>query len=819
MVSKFSVRPEAGSFRTYQYRIGIKLIGDTIRYCRRLFRLWFSRQVEGVIKAGSFSQDNRGRWYVNLQCEVEDASEPVGYSQVGIDLGLRDQLACSDRDQPESRENLTRHYEDELAIAQRSGKKKRVKAIHATIKNVRKDWTHKATTAIAKRAKRIYVGDVSSSQLAKTKMAKSTYDAGWGMIRHQLQYKAMRLAGVCVPVCEMFSSVTCSNCLERSGPSRSVSFCRWPAIAMLARGELSMNEIPISGSYRPTIMGTQGMVSSGHYLASLAGERILARGGNAVDAGVAAGACLCVLQTDMVNFAGVAPIMVYLAASDRVTTISGLGRWPQGAEVEYFQTHCDGRIPLGVLRCVTPSGVDAWITALREYGTLSLSEVLKDAMHLASQGFPMHAFMAANLRQAVGTFSQWPSSADIFLPRGRPPEPGEIFVQRDLGRTLQRLVEAEAGARQQGREAALEAARDLFYRGDIAREIDAFYQAQGGLLTYADLAAFRVQIEEPVRVSFAEYDIYTCGPWCQGPVLAQTLALLESYDLAALGHNSPAYVHLLTEALKLGFADRERYYGDPEFVDVPMQALLSQDYAEARRQLIDPHQAQPGMPPAGDPWHGNGAAPPWNRATLVAGVAAANTLDTTYVCVVDRDGNVFSATPSDGCFGAPVTPGLGMTISTRGSQSWVVNGHASAIAPGKRPRLTPNPAIVFKNAKPFMPLGTPGGDVQCQAMLQIFLNVAVFGMSPQAAIEAPRFATFSHPGSFEPHDYLPDEVRIERRLAASVGNSMAQKGHQVVIWPDWTWRAGAVCAIEIDRDKGIYKAGADPRRMSYAIGW
>src|SRR5262245_8108586 len=548
-----------------------------------------------------------------------------------------------------------------------------------------------------------------------------------------------------------------------------------------------MSELPISGAYRPTIMGTNGMVASGHYLATLAGERILARGGNAVDAGVAAGLCLTVLHIDMVNFAGVAPIIIYLAQEDRVLTISGLGRWPKAASVAYFKEHCGGRIPLGVLRCITPGSPDAWITALQEYGTMSLADVMEEAIRLAGEGFPMHPFMAANVREARAQFQQWPSSTAILAPGGRVPEPGEIFVQRDLARTMRRLVDAEAGARQRGRRAGLEAARDLFYRGDIAREIAAFYRTEGGLLTYDDLAAFRVQVEEPVRASFHEYDVYTCGPWCQGPVLAQALTLLEGHDLRALGHNSPAYVHLLTEALKLVFADRERYYGDPEFVDVPMRALLSPEYAEARRRLIDPEKAHAGMPAAGDPGHVNGAAAPWSGLTP-AQPAAAETLDTTYVCAVDRQGNIFSATPSDGCLSAPVTPGTGLGISSRGSQSWAVEGHPSSVAPGKRPRLTPCPAIVFRDGKPFMPLGTPGGDVQCQAMLQVFLNIAVFGMDAQAAIEAPRFATYSYPGSFEPHDYHPDELRIERRLAAHLGDALAGRGHRVVTWPDWTWR-------------------------------
>jgi gamma-glutamyltranspeptidase/glutathione hydrolase len=297
------------------------------------------------------------------------------------------------------------------------------------------------------------------------------------------------------------------------------------------------------------------------------------------------------------------------------------------------------------------------------------------------------------------------------------------------------------------------------------------------------------------------------------------LSLLAAYDLPALGHNSPAYVHVLTEALKLTFADRERYYGDPEFVDVPMQALLSEEYAAERRKLIHLDRAQPGMPPAGVPGRGNGAAVPWRGLRPMAEPAMIDRLDTSYLCVVDEQGNVFSATPSDGCTQAPVVPGTGLIVSTRGSQSWAVEGHASAVAPGKRPRLTPCPAMVFKNGKPYMPIGTPGGDVQCQSMLQVFLNVAVFGMLPQAAIEAPRFSTYSYPGSFEPHAYQPDELRIERRLAETVEGALADKGHKVVTWPDWTWKAGGVCAITIDHESGVLAAGADPRRTSYAIGW
>ena len=374
-----------------------------------------------------------------------------------------------------------------------------------------------------------------------------------------------------------------------------------------------MSELPIAGSYRPTVMGMEGVVASGHYLASLAAQRILDRGGNAIDAGVAAGLCTCVLQIDMVDLAGVAPIIIYLAEEDRVVTISGLGRWPQAASVAYFQKHHGGRIPVGVERCITPGS-----TRCLDYGA---GKVWHDEPggrhggrhHAGRAGFsdaPLHGWQPEGRRRADASVGQQCGN----LPAGgRPPEPGEVFVQRDLGRTMRRLVAAEASARNRGRAAGLQAARDVFYRGDIAREIAAFYASQGGLLTYDDLASFHAQIEAPVRVSFHEYDIYTCGPWCQGPVLAQVLALLAGYDLQALGHNSPAYVHLLTEALKLTFADRERYYGDPEFVDVPDAGPVIRG-VRRRAPATDPARQSPAWYATGrrDPGHGNGAAVPWH---------------------------------------------------------------------------------------------------------------------------------------------------------------------------------------------------------------
>jgi len=571
-------------------------------------------------------------------------------------------------------------------------------------------------------------------------------------------------------------------------------------------------------THRPVVMGTRHLVVAGHYLAAHAGFQILEAGGNAVDAGVAAGIALGVLQSDMVNVAGVAPIILYLADRREVLTISGLGCWPRAMSTDLFQRDYHGRIPEGLLRTVVPAAPDAWITALERYGTLSFGEVAAAAIRFARDGFPMHAFMAGQIQTHVESYRRWPSNAAIYLPNGQPPQPGDIFRQTDLARTLQYMVDEETQARNRGREAGLQAARNAFYQGDIAATIVQFHRENGGLLTRQDLAEFHVGIEPPAHTTFADIDVYACGPWCQGPVLPQALNLVEGYDLRALGHNSPQYIHTVTEALKLAFADRDRYYGDPRFVQVPMQELLSKAYAAQRRALIRENEAWPEMPPAGDPHNLSAVAARQERNSELRSSGSPG-LDTSYVCVVDRHGNVFSATPSDTSADTPVVPGTGLCPSSRGSQSWADPKHASCVAPGKRPRLTPNPALALRNGRPLMAFGTPGGDVQAQAMLQAFLNIALFGMNPQEAVEAPRFATYSFPDSFEPHSYYPGRLNLESRIAQETGGALATLGHQVHWWPQWVWRAGAVCCLLIDQTTGVLHGGADPRRQSYAVGW
>ncbi|MBI3456978.1 MAG: gamma-glutamyltransferase family protein [Candidatus Rokubacteria bacterium] len=567
---------------------------------------------------------------------------------------------------------------------------------------------------------------------------------------------------------------------------------------------------------RPDALGTRHAVAAGHPLAALAASRILEAGGNAVDAGVAGGICLGVVHSDIVNFAGVAPIMIYDAARREVATISGLGPWPRRASIEFFRRACRGEIPEGILRTVVPGAPDAWITALERFGTLGFAEVAAPAIELARDGFPMGAFVAAIIRQNEARYRRWPTSAPIYLPNGRPPAPGQRFVQADLGRTLTYMADEDRAARRRGRTAGLQAARDAFYRGDIAAAIVRYHEQEGGLLGREDLAEFRVGVEPPLHTTYREYEVFGCGFWCQGPVLLQMLNILGPLDLRALGHNSAPYIHVVIETMKLAFADREAYYGDPRHVKVP-DRLLDLTYAAARRGLIDEARAWPEMPPPGDPVAGQAVAPAWTPPVDPRS-SGRPALDTSYIAVVDRAGNAFSATPSDVSTDTPIIPGTGLAVSSRGSQSWLLPEHPSAVAPGKRPRLTPNPAMVVRDGRLVMPFGTPGGDVQCQAMLQVLLNLLVFGMSPQGAVEAPRFATQSFPDSFWPHRYFPGRLMLEGRIPDATASALADRGHRVERWSDWEWRAGGVCLARVD-ETGVRWGAADPRRDSYAIAW
>ncbi|MFL5137216.1 MAG: gamma-glutamyltransferase family protein [Microvirga sp.] len=579
---------------------------------------------------------------------------------------------------------------------------------------------------------------------------------------------------------------------------------------MIGKGEGSQ----VAGHGR-VLTGDRHMVAAGHYAAAHAGFLVLEAGGNAIDAGVAAGIALGVLQSDIVNVAGVAPIMIRLAESGEVVTIDGLGVWPAAASAAFFRREHGGRIPDGLLRTVTPAAPAAWIAALERFGTMSFGEVARFAIRFAAEGFPVHPTMAEFVAKNVAQYAQFPQNAALYLPGGRPVAVGDRFVQPELAATLQHMVDEEKAHAGQGRSAGLAAARAAFYEGDIAQTIAAYHREHGGWLTADDLAGYEVTFEPPVRTTYCGVEVFTCGPWCTGPLLGQILAILDGIDIGPMGHNSPRYIHVLTEAMKLAFADREACYGDPRFVDVPLERLLSAAFAAERRRRIDPIRAAPRMPESGIPSLGAEAAETLRRPEREPALSP----DTSYVAVIDRHGNAFSATPSDTSYDTPIIPGTGLCPSSRGSQSFTARGHPSEVMPGKRPRLTPNPAIAILEDGSVMPFGTPGGDVQTQAMLQVLLNLSVFGMDLTSAVEAPRFATYSFPSSFEPHEELPGRLMVEARIGDATLKALEGLGHDAQPWPEWTNQAGAVCAVMRDPATGVIRAAADPRRSTYAVGW
>ncbi len=580
---------------------------------------------------------------------------------------------------------------------------------------------------------------------------------------------------------------------------------------------------------RPVISGTQGIVSSGHPLTSMAAMRMLLRGGNAFDAAVAAGFAAGVTEpTASYSLAAEGVMLLYHAQSRQIRAVSGQGVAPQKATVAFYRQKGFEKIPTGPgpdtpLAFTVPGVVDAYITILEAYGTKTLAEVLEPAIHYAEHGFPMYDYMYRML-QIPETQTQFqlfpPGGREVFYPGGNTPAVGKLLVQKGLGSMLRKLVEAEMQS-PGNRLAGLQAARHRFYRGDIAQAIAHFSQKVGGILSLEDLAAYRARFEEPLRTTFAEKEICAQSTWTQGAVLLQALNILEQFDLKQLGHNTPQYIHLVTEAIKLAFADRERYYGDPSFARVPLQGLLSKEYAAKRAALIRMDKAYPELPPAGDPWsydHGEPAlanfTPPQPTKEKVSSHSHEGT---THIAVIDRDGNMICMTPSGGAFRkSAFLPEIGCALSTRIEMFFLEEGHPNAVEPGKRPRTTLVNYLVCEEGEPVMTIGCPGGDDQAQADLQLILNSLVFGMNPQQAVEAPRFSSQSVTNSFYPRVYLPGQLNVERGIPETTRVQLRQLGHKVE-------EAGA-CGIGAivthrDRETGVLSAGADPRRPAYALAW
>ena len=568
---------------------------------------------------------------------------------------------------------------------------------------------------------------------------------------------------------------------------------------------------------RPVIMGTRGCVASSHYLATEAGFEIILAGGNAIDAAVATGLALHVVEPHMNGIGGEAPIVLYSAKERRTFAISGQGTAPRAATSDYFRKERIDLIPGdGFLPVTVPASFDVWITCLSRFGSMTLQQVIQPALRLAMEGFPVYPTLRENIRKhSQRFFKEWPATARIFLPNRKVPEVGEVLKQADLARTLGNLADAEKSGGND-RVAGLSAARALFYSGDIAHAIvefatthpsmDATGKPHTSLISLDDLAEYESRVEETAKVDYAGLTVHKCGPWSQGPVFLQQLRLLEGYDLKSLGHNSADYIHVVTEATKLAFADRERFYGDPLFADVPLKKLLSKSYADARRMLIRMKKASL------KPHPGEGSRIPDRKAR------GRSEGDTTHLDTVDADGNMVSATPSGGwIWSSPVIEGLGFPLGTRGQMFSLEPSHPNCIAPRKRPRTTLSPTLVASDDRPLMAFGTPGGDQQDQWTLQFFLNFIEFGMNVQAAIDAPTFHSSHFPSSFYPRDSHPGRLHLESRIPPQTVRELRRRGHKIVMEEDWS--NGRVTAVHYNWQSKVMSAAASSRyQTAYALG-
>jgi gamma-glutamyltranspeptidase/glutathione hydrolase len=619
---------------------------------------------------------------------------------------------------------------------------------------------------------------------------------------------------------------------------------------------LPAQEAPMAGNApfttRPQLAGTFGMVASTHWLASAAGMAVLEKGGNAFDAAVATALVLQVVEPHLNGPGGEVPVIGFDAAAGEVFVLDGQGPAPAAATLAAFESLGLDLVPgTGLLAACVPAAFGTWMLLLERYGQLHLREVMEYAIGYARDGYPMLATASATIEAVAGTFrDHWPTSAEIYLAAGRP-APGARFANPALAAFYSRVL-AEAEAAGASRDRQIEAARRTFYEGFVAEAIAAYLdraevmdvsgRPHRGLLAGQDLADWRAGVEAPVTFDYAGLTVCKTGPWGQGPVFLQQLALLSGFDLAGMGATSADLIHTVVECAKLAFADREAWYGDPRASDVPVDALLSPEYASARRRLIGAEasgELRPGSPgdvvarlpgyalagfsgsaasgAAGARGHDAGAGEPTaGTAARVVPVPELGPGDTCHLDVADSFGNLVSATPSGGWLqSSPVIPGLGFCLGTRAQMFSLTPGFASTLAPGRRPRTTLSPSLALRDGEPYLSFGTPGGDQQDQWTLTFFLNHVLFGMNLQEAIDAPGFHTDHFPSSFYPRGSVPRSLSVEARAGEQVIAELRRRGHQVEVTPPWS--LGRVSAVA--RDGGFLYAGANPRGMQgYAVG-
>jgi gamma-glutamyltranspeptidase/glutathione hydrolase len=567
---------------------------------------------------------------------------------------------------------------------------------------------------------------------------------------------------------------------------------------------------------RPVIRGRHAAVASMKAEATEAARHILDAGGNAFDAAVGGQAALAVSDFSLNGMGSDAVILTYNARDKKVYSINAEPRAPKLATIEWYEKNNGGKIPEsdGLLSGGLPGVVDAWYTLLDRWGTMSFEQVLQPAIDLAENGFPLSESGAADIAESKKIL-KYPRTVKIYLPNGQPPKPGQILKNPDLARTLRKLVEAEKANQSKGRHEALKAARDRFYKGDIARDLAAFSEANGGLFRYDDFAEYAVKVETPVSVNYRGYQIYKNPSASQGPTELIALNLLEGYDLKAMGLNSPDYLHTSVEAVKLAMADREKFLGDMDFIKIPYDGLLSKDYARERRKLIDPAKAslelRPGTPA--------GASALDRPVREVLEGNASHVGDTSYIAVVDKDHNMVSFEPSlHSSFGTGVVMGdTGIIFNCRGDYYSLVRGEANALEPGKRPRSTLQSTLVMKDGQPYAILGSPGGDDQVMRTMQTLINMIDFGMNIQQAIEAPRWSSRAFPASPFPHTMHPGDMSVEDRIPEATRQALIARGHKLRVAPPWV--LGSNAGIILDVNTGVVSAGADPRVDAYAWAW
>lgn len=583
---------------------------------------------------------------------------------------------------------------------------------------------------------------------------------------------------------------------------------------------------------RTTLQVSDYAVVAGTPWATDVAVQVLENGGNAIDAAVAAVLMLNITFGEAASFPGVAPVMLYDANSGQVRSYIGAGTAPQKATIEFFKKQGYDTVPeLNILSQLIPASPDMIIRLLQTYGSQSFSELVQPAINKAREGFPVHYTMAKNMNlsifERIGYRILLPTSSEVYFGENwwLPLQHKDRFQRPKLADTLEALANAEQKALKQGatREQALEAVRDYFYKGPIAKKISEFHEQEKGLIQYSDLANYKSAWEKPLEGNYNEYTIYVNSTWSQGIVIPMALQILEGIDLKSMGHNSGEYVHTLAQAIDLSMADREIYVADPAFVDVPIETLLSKQYAQQRRQVIT-EKAFKEMPAAGRVNNLAFAAKPIAMRTSKKvdnkNEQQKNNLfqvgkDTSQVVVVDKQGNAIAITPSDFPM-SPMIPDTGLTLGIRMTQFNLNPGHVNRLEPGKRPRITPHAAIVFRNGEFFMAFNTPGADMQTQALIQVFLNLVVFDMDIQSAINAPRLRSFNFPNSFDPTDYEAGLLALEQSLYKEIANSLKARGYKLKSFSDWSNELSAVGAI-VKKNNQLF-VGSDPRESATADG-